>query len=495
MPVIKADDVWDDLIAKVVERSDDYVLYQSYYDGVQKLPINSQEFQSRFGTFFATFRDNLARPIVEIAEGRVRVREFGNGQGLASDAGRLWRRNKMDVESRWVHTQAMVKGDSYVIVLPDEDNNPGIWPQIADSCAIVYDPINPRKKLAAMKWWVEEFYPTASMTKQPFIRVNLYFDDRIERYRSTSQGDTLFEDFDKYEVYEDEGSWKSRHKVGEVPMFEFNANYDISVAKGRSDLADAGPLIDAVNKTFLDMMVSSEYTAAPQRWATGVEIPLDPKTGEPMKVYEGGADRLWTAPSEGASFGQFEGGALDGYKDAISTLVDHLAFISRTPTYALMRENNYPAGEALKSAEGPLRQRVGDHQQDFGMVWAEVLQAALKLDGTEVADEELEDITPAWMPVNAPFATREFLEEIKVKAEVAGVPEEMLWRELGYTQAQIEEMKEMREQEATVGVDATANLQAEAILQPGTPEDATAANLLPAEPAAAPPNEAVQAPQ
>ena len=104
--------VWADLYALITDRDDDYNNFHDFYMGAQNLPVESSEFVSRFGTFFADFRDNLARPIIESAEGRVRVIEFGDGQGVAEDALDLWERNKMKVESRWTHTQAMVKGDA-----------------------------------------------------------------------------------------------------------------------------------------------------------------------------------------------------------------------------------------------------------------------------------------------------------------------------------------------------------------------------------------------
>lgn len=457
--------LWTDLYALIDDRSADYDTYYDFYDGVQALPIDSSEFKSRFGTFFSSFRDNLARPIIESAESRVRFNEFGDGQGLGADALRVWRRSKMKSEAKRVHTEAMVKGDAYVIVLPREDGKAGIYPQISGSMAVLWDDIDPRKKKAAVKWWAEEMLPPQGSTvPQSYIRVNIYFPDRIERYVSRQQSGTLIDSWDKYRLYEDEGASITRHKAGQVPVFQFSANYDLTRQRGRSDLADAVPLIDAINKTVLDMMTASEFTAAPQRWATGVEIPLDPKTGEPVQSYTAGADKLWTAPAENARFGQFAAGDLKAYKDAVGVLVDHLAFITRTPVYALMRETNYPAGEALKSAEGPLRTRVGDHQADFGEVWAEVLACALNIDKIKVDEDDLIELMPRWLPVNAPFATREFLEELKVKAETLGVPEEMLWREAGYTADEIEEMKAMREEQAQVGFDAAAAVQSEAIL-------------------------------
>ena len=457
-------DLWRVVWNLFEDRSDEYQTYYEFFNGEQDLPVDSLEFKSRFGAFFKNFRDNLARPIIESAESRVRIIEFGDGTGIAEDAEIVWRRNKMKSESKRVHTEAMVKGDSFVIVLPREDDKAGIYPQISETCVIVWNDIDPRVKDVGVKWWVEDFYPHPSSTPQPFVRINFYFDNRIERYRSTASGESLTEDWDKYEVYTDEGRWKTSHKVKQVPMFQFSPSYNMNLARGRSDLADATSLVDGINKTILDMMTASEFTAAPQRWATGVEIPLDPQTGEPQESYTSGADRLWTAPSDGAKFGQFAAGDLSAYKDAVGVLVDHLAFVTRTPVYALMREVNYPSGESLKSAEAPLRSRVGDHQDDFGEVWPEVMAAALLIDGITVDEEDLVDLEPRWLPVNAPFATREFLEEIKVKAEVAGIPEEMLWMELGYTAKQIELMKKMREEQALLGVDAAANVQTEAIL-------------------------------
>jgi hypothetical protein len=447
-----AKEVWKPLVEQIRERAPEYSLYWAYWMGNNNLPVDTAEFKSRFGKLFEDFRDNLARPIIQSAESRIRVNDIGDGKGSARLAKGLWDRNNMDFQSQLVHTEALVKGDGFVIVLPRKDGTPGIWPQVSESCAILYDDLDPQEKVAAMKWWVLK----GDAPGKEKVRVNLYFEDRIERYISKTIGSTLEDDFGKYERFTDKDNdiaWKTPHKVGEVPMFEFNANYDLASGRGRSDLADAAPIIDAINKTFLDMMTASEFTAAPQRWATGVEIPIDPKTGKPAEAYKSGSDRLWTAPNEEAKFGQFAPGSLNAYKDAIELLKDDLAFNTATPSYALLKQSQYPSGEALRSAEAPLRGRVTNHQDAFGPVWQRVLMAALKLDEVKLPDGVESNLLPDWLPANAPFATKELLEELKVKAEVLGVPEEMLWREAGYSSAEIEEMKSMREEEAELGLD------------------------------------------
>jgi len=480
-----ADEVWDELVALNVERRTSCEVYYSYWMAQQDLAIDPAELNSRFGETLALFRDNLTRPVVESAESRVRVTEFGPNVG--EDATALWNELDMPKKSRRVHTQAMVKGDGFVIVLPDEEGNANIWPQISDSMSLLYSVVDDNIKVAGFKFWVDEIQRAGKQTSEDYVRVNLYFEDRIERYISKNSTKAFNKEFSDYEIYDEEGAWETTHSVGEVPVFEFNVNYDLDESRGRSDLADATSFIDAINKTFLDMLTASEFTAAPQRWATGVEIPLDPKTGEPMEQFKSGSHKLWTAPNESASFGQFSPGDLTAYTSSIDTLVEHLAFVTRTPSYSLMKTVQYPSGEALRSAEAPLRSRVSDHQIDFAPTWRDIMAAALKLNKITVSDDELKDLMPRWLPVNAPYATTELLEELTVYAETLGVPEEMLWRLAGFTAEEIEEMKEMREEEAVLGEEALAAASATAVLDGAQPEGGLAQDGLVPPPAPAEP--------
>lgn len=446
-----AQDVWRPLVEQVHGRTDYEREMHAYYQAEQDLPLNEEELNSKFGTSFAGFRDNLARPIIETAEGRVRIQDFSN-----SDAVDIYLQNDLDAESKYLHTDAMVMGRSFAIVLKKADGTAGIWPQQTSACAILYAEDDPRTATAGMKWWSEQMdrpnQDETGETQSWRVRVNLYFEDRIERYVSTRTSRALEGNFDKYEPYETETvPWTSTHEVGEVPMFEFKANFDMTTQECRSDLHDGLPLIDSINKTFLDMMVASEFTAAPQRWATGVEIPLDPQSGRPMQTFKSGADELWTAANESAKFGQFTPGQLTSYKAAIDTLVDHLVYVTRTPKYALAGESKYSSGENLRIIENPLRSRVSDHQEEFTNVWQKIMAAALRLENKSV--DSYREIEVLWLPANAPFFTEERLAELKLKVETAGIPQEQIWREMGYTEQEIDAMKDMRDEEAALGFD------------------------------------------
>ena len=42
------------------------------------------------------------------------------------------------------------------------------------------------------------------------------------------------------------------------------------------EIDDLKPLVDALNKSLADMMVTSEYVGRPRRWATGIELTEEP---------------------------------------------------------------------------------------------------------------------------------------------------------------------------------------------------------------------------
>ena len=108
--------LWADLVRLVKAREDVYEELYEYWVGEQDLPVDSSEFRSRFGAFFTGYRDNLTRPIIESAEARTKITHFDGRD--AEQLSEIWEENDLLTEHRLVHTDAMVYGDAYVIVLP-----------------------------------------------------------------------------------------------------------------------------------------------------------------------------------------------------------------------------------------------------------------------------------------------------------------------------------------------------------------------------------------
>jgi hypothetical protein len=77
---------------------------------------------------------------------------------------------------------------------------------------------------------------------------------------------------------------------------------------------------DAINKLANDMVIASEFQAFRQRVLTGVEIPKNPETGEPLESQqlEAAMSRLWTFENPDAKVHDLEAASLANYTDALS---------------------------------------------------------------------------------------------------------------------------------------------------------------------------------
>ena len=64
--------------------------------------------------------------------------------------------------------------------------------------------------------------------------------------------------------------------LGMVPVVALRNSDRILDDRGCSEIDDLKPLVDALNKSLADMMVTSEYVGRPRRWATGIELTEEP---------------------------------------------------------------------------------------------------------------------------------------------------------------------------------------------------------------------------
>jgi hypothetical protein len=101
------------------------------------------------------------------------------------------------------------------------------------------------------------------------------------------------------------------------------------------------------------MIVASEYAAFPQRVATGVEVPKDPETGQPLPTAElkAALSRLWVFANKDAKVQDLQAADLGNYVKALEPLVQHLAAQTRTPPHYLLGQVVNASGDALKAAE------------------------------------------------------------------------------------------------------------------------------------------------
>lgn len=204
------------------------------------------------------------------------------------------------------------------------------------------------------------------------------------------------------------------------------------------------------------MIVASEYVAFPQRWATGIDVPVDPNTNQPLEPFKAGPGRLWIAdavpgmdqPIE-PKFGSFPQANLDPYTSAIETLIQATASITKTPAhYLLGQSGSFPSGESLKATETGLISKSRSAMRQFGESWEEAMRLAFRIigdpRGTNPDAEAGESVI--WGDPESRVLS-EVTDAIGKQVQMLGVPERIAWEKVGYTQTEIERMEAIRQQE------------------------------------------------
>lgn len=433
-----------------------YDLGRSYYLGDHRMAFATDKFRSVFGALFHAFADNLCPAVIDSLVDRLEVTGFSSAGGERQEAGRveieagdelaarawnLWRRNAMEQRSPEVHREALTAGDGYVIVWPNEQGEAVVWPQVAHEMAVSYDANAPGAIRQAAKLW---------RAPDGYLRLNLFYADRVEKYRSAKATRS----------FSVPAAWRAKHFAllpPERSLVSPGADFDVDAiipnpydrvpvfhfpnkrlhAPGLSELLDVIPIQDALNKANMDLIVTMEFSAYRQRWATGIEVEVD-DSGRPKTVpFEAGIDRFITGSSADVRFGEFAATDLNQFLAVSNAYREELARVSGTPLhYFHLSKSDYPSGEAMKSAEARFSKKIRDRQVSFGNVWEDVVGFALRIEGEEL---------PAGVRLNslwegaAPRSEKEIAETLQMK-RVLGVSKRQLFKELGYDEELIEQM-------------------------------------------------------
>ncbi len=403
-----------------------YALPLRYYNGDHNLAFASEKFQNTFGALFREFAMNLCPAICDALKDRLQVTGFGvSGQGgdrgasAASAAASIWRRCRMPLRSAEVHKEAILSGDAYVVVWPDETGEPAIFPHKAANMCVVYDEERPGRIISAAKYW----------QTRGSIRLNMFYRDRIERYVSNAASGSGLPEHNEFQPLAEQSIIDNPYDI--VPVFHFGNNADLG-SLGRSELAAAIPIQDGLNKSVLDMLVAMEFSAYRQRWAAGIEFEVD-TDGKPIKPFNSGVEHLWITDNPNAKFGDFDAADLDQFLKVKDGFRMDMASVTGTPLYYLMPQvKGVPSGESIKKAETRFIAKVSDRQRCFGQVWSDVISFALQIAG---CGDSLE-ISTRWEDA-IQLSDRERLENILLKRRI-GLPARAALQEAGYGMEEVE---------------------------------------------------------
>lgn len=431
-PIQRSPGAWLEFLEPCLDAQSQRVnLYRRYYAGIHRLSYATEKFKEAFSRFFPPIADNWMQIVVDSPVERLRVVgfRFGGGQEtddmfpVDEDARHLWQRNKLDLEARIVHTEAIKCGRAYLLVDPTPEDGPRITGEHPHQVYVHKDP-DSGDRLAAIKRWVgddERIYAT------------IYTPDALDKFVTRDKVRDASIGGRNWVRRADDPGGVNELKV--VPMIPVENNPDMLYG-GTSDLDVAIPIQDRINKLCLDLDVASEFTAAPQRYATGWDPPRDPKTGQPLKPAQQAAavSRMLAFPEPDTKVGQLPAGDPSAWTTAIEMYVRHLGAVTKTPPHYLLGQLVNVSGDGMKMAETGLVSKTIAKQDDFADPWEEAVSLALGKDAEDAevlwADPESRTFSQI---VDATVKMRDSLE----------VPIEIAWELLGLTPQQINRMRRM----------------------------------------------------
>jgi Phage portal protein, SPP1 Gp6-like len=409
------------MLQKLDEPAARYAQLNAYYQGTQPLSFLAPEAKTALGNRFGRMASNIPRLAVTALAERLRITGFSDPDLWAD-----WIRCDMDQLSGVAHREALLLGDSFVIVWADMLGRPKVTVESAKQVAVQLDP-GTRRIVAAVKRW-----ETKTTTEAV-----LYLPDNITRLRANQTGATIHGFATVEEI---------ANPLGVVPVVALRNSDRILDERGASEVDD--------------MLVTSEYVGRPRRWATGIELTEEPvldddgnpviENGEPVMtevnpIPEG--SRMAVSENEQAKFGQLAAADLAGYEASVRVLLGQIMAVSTLPAhYVGVFTDNPASADALRAAEASLTARAEARQATFGRAWEQVARLMIAVrDGRD--PNLIDDIRVQW----ADAATRSVAQEADavIKLYAAGLlPAAYALGKLGYSDDEVEKINAARRPES-----------------------------------------------
>jgi len=421
-----------DFLHKLLQKLDEplarYSLLDLYYTGNQPLAFLSPESRVALGNRFGRMASNIPRLAVTALTERLQITGFSD-EALWPE----WLRNDMDLLAGVAHREALLFGDSFVIVWADSAGRPKVTIESAKQVAIQVDP-GTREIVAAVKRWETEISTEAV----------LYLPDRIVRYSANHTGATLgFEA--KQEI---------ANPLGVVPVVNLRNSDRILDDYGASEIDDLMPLVDGLNKSLADMLVTSEFVGRPRRWATGIELeekPVIDSDGNPVVDDDGEpvvttanpfpeGNRMMISEEAEAKIGQLAAADLAGYEASVRVMLGQIMAVSTLPAhYVGVFTDNPASADALRASEASLTARAEARQETFGRAWekvAKLMTAVLD----QVDPNVVDNVVVFWSEAGTRSMAQEADAAVKLY-EVGLLPSAFTLRKLGYSDEEILEIE------------------------------------------------------
>ena len=445
----------DALRETFIQDEKNIVLARRYHSGDQDVYLTE-----RVKEFLALhnesnpFKLNICRTVVTAVRDELSVNGFDTDESDSEDGSKkqagwawdVWNANHMDTIQNEVHEAALRDRETFIMVDWDKDNKRPRFTQHqrftelsgdggdGDGVWILYENDDPHQRpIVAVHQWYATIYDPKSAFPVKRIRRNLYYPDHIEKWvYQTGWEHVVEDDVDWFIPWVD----KAGLPLG-IPVIHFR-NENMT-----PEAWDAIPIQDAINKTLIDILASGDLTAFRIFKVFGWYPTTDGKEPKQdgtnlLKFSPGQIIGSNKAPSD-ASMDAVDGADPTPLMNVLKDLIVMAAQITNTPATRFTMSGHVSSAESVKEQERPLKKKAANRRVIFGDSWEHCISMARKianLYGDAGLDEAVSFYT-LWTHT-------ESLDELVQKLTL-GVPQEKIWAEMGYSQDQIKEMRNMDE--------------------------------------------------
>lgn len=424
-PAVQSPEWWRDrLYEALCKRTGETNVFDAYYECEHPLPHLHERARAPFRRLLRMSRANYMELVVDALVGRLEVAGFqSDSDGKSDDAAwALWQDNNLDGGSQLAFLEAAIRGNAYMLVSPDARRGFRITPEHPTQVITESVPGSPGELAAALKVWVDDWTARLCCT--------VYLPNKIYKFDAPELKVGERPRWVRREVRGEE--WGGKNVLGEVPFGEL-ANRPRMLKPGASELRSVTGIQDRINKTITDRMMTQEFAAFPQKWVTGMEIPVD-ENGQDIEPFDVAVNKILIAEENGAKFGQFAAADLTGYLKGKEADVHDIAAITSTPPHYLLGSMINLSAEALKAAEAGLIHKIYQRRRFL----EEGLERTMRLAGIASSQARIVWKSPEWR-------TEGELVDALVKMGTLGVPREVLWERWGATPQEIERWRRLNE--------------------------------------------------
>lgn len=452
-----------DLIAGIneIERClPGYRLAKLFAQGDAKELFASDTVRAALMNSVGLYRLNVAGMVISSRTDRMSIsamRVMSGGKDSDEATARLeeeiWEPNEMALEIPGFIDKTCTYGDAYLIVWPkqaeevdpdtgyaEERDGVDIFVNTPETMRVFYSSENPREIDHAVKMWT---------TKGDYLRVDIYYEDRLERYVSvvkTDGGKVDWGSDSQFRPYADDGQEAViAHEYG---MCVFHAR--TARPYGRPEHRDAYGPQNAITKLVASHMSSVDWAAFPYRYrlsksgTTGAD--LNDWAKNPGQVPNPTSSKVDGKPgtmnklTNTDAVGQLDAAPPATFLDPISQYMRYLASITKTPLDKIDQTGHPETGESRRAREASLIKRVDYLMLEIGSCLQKAAAHALTLLG--VTDPK---VIVTWAPAEATDDT-DFWTSVKAKQD-AGVPRTVALIESGYLEPQVTKWAESTDED------------------------------------------------